>query len=65
MPRSDQYRRLATQVRDRAVKEKNQIVKAEWENLAMTYIRLAEQSERNGGQEATYDPIADMQKRAR
>jgi hypothetical protein len=32
---------LATHVRSRASRESNPILKAEWENLAETYIRLA------------------------
>jgi hypothetical protein len=46
--------------------ESNPIVKAEWENLAKTYVRLAKQAgddTRTTG--PTYDPIRDMLERAR
>jgi hypothetical protein len=48
--RAEQYRALA------------QDVKAEWENLAKTYVRLARQADDTG---PTYDPIQDMLERAR
>jgi len=41
--RAEQYRTLAEDVRTRAAKEPNPIVKAEWENLVQTYVRLAKQ----------------------
>ena len=54
---------LAAEVRARAAQEDSPIIKAEWENLAETYVRLAEQSE--GARSAsTYDPIQDMLDRA-
>ena len=39
------------------------ILKAEWENLAETCVRLAEQSE-GAPNASTYDPIQDMLNRA-
>jgi len=66
MDRAEQYKHLATDVRSRAARESNPIVKAEWENLAKTYVRLAKQVDdntRNTG--PTYDPIRDMLERAR
>jgi hypothetical protein len=63
MSRTDQYLNLAAEVRARAAREDSPILKAEWENLAETYVRLAEQSGApNGG--ATYDPIQEMLDRA-
>jgi hypothetical protein len=54
---------LAAEVRAMAAQEDSPIIKAEWENLAETYVRLAEQSE--GARSAsTYDPIQDMLDRA-
>jgi hypothetical protein len=61
-----QYKNLAADVRSRASLESNPIVKAEWENLAKTYVRLAKQAgddTRTTG--PTYDPIRDMLERAR
>jgi hypothetical protein len=66
MDRAEQYKHLAADVRSRALRESNPIVKAEWENLAKTYVRLAKQADadtRNTG--LTYDPIRDMLERAR
>jgi hypothetical protein len=63
MSRAEQYLNLAAEVRARADREDSPIIKAEWENLAETYVRLAEQSE--GARNAsTYDPIQDMLDRA-
>jgi hypothetical protein len=58
MDRAEQYKHLAADVRSRALRESNPIVKAEWENLAKTYVRLAKQAgddTRTTG--PTYDPI--------
>jgi hypothetical protein len=60
MGRAEQYRNLATNVRARASKESGPILKAEWENLAETYVRLAEQSEDATGMNLTYNPIWDI-----
>ena len=57
--RAEQYRTLAEDVLTRAAKELNPIVKAEWENLAKTYIRLAKQADDGFGVELTYDPLKD------
>ena len=63
MSRAEQYLNLAAEVRARADREDSPIIKAEWENLAETYVRLAEQSA--GARNAsTYDPIQDMLDRA-
>jgi len=63
MSRAEQYLNLAAEVRVRAEQEDSPILRAEWENLAETYVRLAEQSGApNGG--ATYDPIQEMLDRA-
>ena len=66
MDRAEQYQHLAADVRSRALRESNPIVKAEWENLAKTYVRLAKQAgddTRTTG--PTYDPIRDLLERAR
>ena len=66
MDRAKQYKHLAADVRSRASRESNPNVKAEWENLAKTYVRLAKQAgdgTRTTG--PTYDPIRDMLERAR
>ena len=60
MGRAEQYWNLATDVRARASKESSPILKAEWENLAETYVRLSEQSEDSAGTNLTYDPVWDI-----
>ena len=62
MNRAEQYLHLAAEVRAKAEHEDSPILKAEWENLAETYVRLAEQSGASKG--ATYDPIQDLLNRA-
>ena len=63
MSRAEQYQHLAAEVRARAEQEESPILKAEWENLAETYVRLAEQSGAPSGG-ATYDPIQELLDRA-
>jgi len=65
MSRAEQYRHLATDVLSRASREPNPILKAEWENLAETYVRLAEQSEEDWSARLTYDPIQEILDRTR
>jgi hypothetical protein len=65
MSRADQYLNLAAEVRARAEREDSPIIKAEWENLAETYVRLAEQSTAASSAGTTYDPIQDLLNRAR
>ena len=62
MSRAEQYMHLAADVRAKAELEDSPIIRAEWENLAETYVRLAEQS--GAHESATYDPIQDMLDRA-
>jgi hypothetical protein len=64
MSRAEQYIHLATGVRSRASRESNPILKAEWENLAETYIRLAVLHD-EWDTDLTYDPIQDMLDRTR
>jgi hypothetical protein len=59
MSRAEQYLNLAAEVRAKAALEDSPL----WENLAETYIRLAEQSE-GAPNASTYDPIQDMLNRA-
>ena len=63
MSRAEQYLNLAAEVRAKADREESPIIKAEWEQLAETYVRLAEQSE-GASNASTYDPIQDMLNRA-
>jgi hypothetical protein len=45
MTRAEEYRHLAKKVRAESVRIESPIVRAEWENLAEGYVRLAEQTE--------------------
>ena len=40
MTRAEEYRHLAYKVRTRAIEEESPILRAEWETLATSYIRL-------------------------
>jgi hypothetical protein len=57
MTPAEQYRTLAAQLRARAQKEESRQIRAEWEHLARCYVRLAEQADRNGQTDVTYEPI--------
>ena len=65
MNRAEQYRSLASDVRNRAAREPCPIIKAEWENLAKTYVRLAAQSDDALVRGVTCDPIMDLLDRTR
>ena len=57
MTRAEEYRHLANKVRVRADAEESPILRAEWENLAEGYVRLAEQTEASEQLDTLYDPI--------
>ena len=57
MTPSEQYRKLAANLRVRARNERSANVRAEWEHLARCYIRLAEQAEQNSWTDVIYEPI--------
>lgn len=44
MRREDEYRQLANSVRKRAGDEESAVIRAQWEILAGTYLRIADQS---------------------
>jgi hypothetical protein len=64
MGRAQQYMSLPSDVRARASSETSPVLKAEWENLAVTYVRLAEQSE-DHSVGPTYDPIWNILEHSR
>jgi len=47
MRREDEYRQLANSVRKRAGDEESALIRAQWEILAGTYVRLADQSSKS------------------
>ena len=60
MTRADEYRHLAKKIRARAAREESPILRAEWENLAEGYVRLAEQTEASEQLDTLYDPIVGL-----
>jgi hypothetical protein len=62
MTRAEEYRHLAKKVRARAAGEDSPTVRAEWENLAESYVCLAEQAEASDQLDPLFDPIVgDLQ----
>ena len=57
MSPSDHYRTLAMTLRARARNERNAHLKVEWETLAQSYLRLAEQADKNGRSDLSDEPI--------
>jgi hypothetical protein len=47
MRREDEYRQLANSVRERPGDEESALLRAQWEILAGSYVRLADQSATN------------------
>jgi hypothetical protein len=56
MTAGDQYRIRAIEFEAKATTEPNPKRKAEYENLARSYARLAEQADRNARVDLTYQP---------
>jgi hypothetical protein len=46
MIRAAEFRHLAKTIRVRAAREESPIFRAEWDNLAESYVRLAEQTDK-------------------
>jgi hypothetical protein len=59
MWREDEYRQLANNVRKRAGDEESAVMRAQWEILACTYVRLADQSAKNRQPKKIDDPGYD------
>jgi len=57
MTPSQQYRRLAAELRAKARQERDPAARAEWNHLAQCYVRLAEQADRNLRTDVSYEPI--------
>ena len=56
MSSADNYRILAVKMRAHAQRERQPALRVEWEQLALCYIRLAEQAERNSHTDIVYEP---------
>ena len=57
MHREDEYKHLAKSTRQRGCEEQNALLRAQWEILAGTYVRLADQSKKIDDTGTYYDPI--------
>jgi hypothetical protein len=55
MAPGDDYRVKAAAMNVRAKQEKNLLIRAEFENLALAYLRLADQAERNAKADLVYE----------
>src|SRR6266436_2053103 len=56
MTSADRYRALAVQCDAKAKHEADWHIRAEWEHMARSYRRLAEQAERNAQTDVIYEP---------
>jgi hypothetical protein len=59
MHREDEYKQLANNARERGGEEQNAQFRAQWEILAATYVRLADQSKKKINDTATYYDLLD------
>ena len=57
MTLAEQYRNLAAGLRAKICSENNEQFKAEWESLAQSYLRLAEQAELHDQTDFASEPI--------
>jgi hypothetical protein len=55
MPASDQYRKLAAELRAKGRSEVSSTVQAELIHLAQCYVRLAEQADKNQHTDVSYE----------
>lgn len=58
MPTGDHYRSRAAELTAFARREQNPDIRKEYENLALAYLRLAEQAERNSELDIVYETPA-------
>jgi hypothetical protein len=55
MPTGDEYRRLAADLSERAKREPDSLTRAEFQNLAVAYLRLAAQADKNSKVDLVYE----------
>jgi hypothetical protein len=61
MPTGDEYRVKAADINAQAHREKNWRLRCELKNLALAYLRLADQADRNALSDVVYEtPRADQ-----
>ncbi len=56
MSHADEYRVKAAEFRAKATRERDPSLRADWDNLALAYVRLAEQAEKNQQLDVSYRP---------
>jgi hypothetical protein len=56
MPTSDEYRVKAAEFNELAKRERKPLTRAQFENLALGYLRLADQAARNATLDLVYEP---------
>jgi hypothetical protein len=56
MTPADQYRIRAAELQAKVRHERNPRLRRQWMNLALAYLRLAEQAERNSQTDIVYEP---------
>jgi hypothetical protein len=56
MTPADRYRKLAAELSAKARNEKSPQIRAEWNHLAQSYLRLATQADKNNLTDVTYEP---------
>jgi hypothetical protein len=55
MPPGDDYRRKAAEMAERSAREADPALRGEFDRLALFYIRLADQAERNAKADLIYE----------
>jgi hypothetical protein len=56
MPTADEYRIKAAELYAQAKEEIRPVLRAQCENLALSYLRLADQAEKNAAFDIVYEP---------
>jgi hypothetical protein len=56
MTPADRYRTLAARFMAQAKSEQNLKLRSEWQYLAVCYLRIAEQADRNSRTDVVYEP---------
>jgi hypothetical protein len=55
MSTADEYRAKAVELKARAIAEENPLLRAQYENLALAYLRLVDQAEKNAATDIVYE----------
>jgi hypothetical protein len=63
MPTAHEYRIKAAELNTRAKQEPNPLTRAQLENLALAYLRLADQAEKNAATDIVYETPPSLSER--